>query len=396
MWVNLEAPTIGYGPTAAPVGYHRLHPDRGFEFQLNRFLECIGPSALPEIRDAAKEISTYGDWVDTFLRLAAAARSDGRVMAAACYDRAAEFFMTVEDARRGPARARFLHDMRSLYQLSAVPVSYRDSTLPAYDLQPDRSPRGTVVVFGGFDSYIEEFFPLLLAGVIAGYRMVAFDGPGQGGALEDSGLAMTPEWERPVSAVLDHFGLDDVTLVGISLGGGLAIRAAAFEPRVSRVVALDILDDFLECLGRQIFPGSTTVLRLLLAARARPILNAAARAAAARKPLAAWGLRQGMHVTASPDPYEFMCAARELSTRRVSARVTADALLLGGADDHYVAVHQLYRQAGTLVHARSVSTRLFTQAEQAQNHCQVGNIGLALRVILGWIESHQSISLARG
>jgi pimeloyl-ACP methyl ester carboxylesterase len=32
--------------------------------------------------------------------------------------------------------------------------------------------------------------------------------------------------------VLDAFNLDDVTLVGISLGGCLAIRATAFEPRV--------------------------------------------------------------------------------------------------------------------------------------------------------------------
>jgi pimeloyl-ACP methyl ester carboxylesterase len=55
-------------------------------------------------------------------------------------------------------------------------------------------------------------------------------------------------------AVLDHFGLDGVTIVGISLGGGLAIRAAAHEPRVARVIADDILTDFLACNLRQ-FPA---------------------------------------------------------------------------------------------------------------------------------------------
>jgi hypothetical protein len=41
----------------------------------------------------------------------------------------------------------------------------------------------------------------------------------------------------------------------------------------------------------------------------------------------------------------------------------------------------------TLTAAPSVSARVFTEAEQAQNHCQVGNQGLALQVILGWLDA---------
>jgi pimeloyl-ACP methyl ester carboxylesterase len=52
---------------------------------------------------------------------------------------------------------------------------------------------------------------------------------------------MTPEWERPVSAVLDFLMLRAVTLVGISLGGYLALWAAAFEPRIQSVVAYDVV-----------------------------------------------------------------------------------------------------------------------------------------------------------
>ena len=219
--------------------------------------------------------------------------------------------------------------MRELYQLHPIEVPYGEATLPTYDVHPAESPRGTIVVSGGFDEYTEEIFPLLLAGAQGGYRIVAFDGPGQGGALEDDGLAMTPAWERPVGAVLDHFDLDDVTLIGISLGGGLAIRAAAFEPRIRRVVALDVLDNFLECVGQQAFPGATPALRLLLAAHARPIINLAARVAATRKPIAAWGLRQGMHVTGARDAYEFFEAAHSLSTHSISAKVTADVLRTG-------------------------------------------------------------------
>jgi hypothetical protein len=38
-----------------------------------------------------------------------------------------------------------------------------------------------------------------------------------------------------------------------------------------------------------------------------------------------------------------------------------------------------------LTSARSVAGRVFTSDEHAQNHCQVGNVKLALDVILDWI-----------
>ncbi|WP_433466606.1 alpha/beta fold hydrolase [Spirillospora sp. CA-128828] len=382
-----QAPVIEYEPGSTPVGYHRLHPDVGINFQCNRFLQLIGPDALAEIRTAASAIGTYAEWIETFLALAARAREEQRILAGAYYDRAAEFFMRPGDARRAPARARFLRDIRALYGVTPVNVPYGDAAFPAYDLAPDGPPRGTIVVTGGFDEYVEEGLPLLAATRRAGYRVIAFDGPGQGGALEDARLPLTPAWEEPVGALLDHFEVTDVTLIGISLGGGLAIRAAAFDDRVRRVVAADVLDDFLECLARQAVPGAAPALRVLLAARARPLVNLAARLAAARKPLADWGLRQGMHVTATSTPYGFFQAARALTTRSVSARVTADVLLLAGTDDHYVPSHQLHRQAAALTRARSVSTRTFTAAEQAHNHCQIGNLGAALRAVLTWLDS---------
>ena len=42
--------------------------------------------------------------------------------------------------------------------------------------------------------------------------------------------------------------------------------------------------------------------------------------------------------------------------------------------------------AGLSFAARSVSVRAFTEAEQAQNHCQIGNQGLAIGVILNWLD----------
>lgn len=367
-----------------PTGYHQFHRDLSINFQCNRWLQFIGAEAFDEIAAVARASDSYPQWITGYLQLAESARGEGRTFAAAYYDRAAEFFMAPDDPHRAPARTRFVEGLRATYDVTPDQVPYQGSALPAYDLCPGGEPASTFVLFGGFDSYIEELLPALLPLVEAGHRVIAFDGPGQGGALDQFGLAMTPHWEEPVTAVLDHYNLDDVTAVGASLGGGLVIRAAAFEPRIRRVVAWGVLEDFLKVLTGQIHPAAPPAVKLLLALRARPIINAVARAAAASKPVSAWGLQHGMHVTGTSSPYEFLNAARSFTTRDISDRVTADVLLLAGADDHLIPLSQLPRQAANLTNARSVSTRVFTAAEQASNHCQVGNVGLALRTILAW------------
>jgi hypothetical protein len=76
---------------------------------------------------------------------------------------------------------------------------------------------------------------------------------------------------------------------------------------------------------------------------------------------------------------------QKYETASISSRLTQDILLLAGAEDHYIPVHQLPDQIATLTHVRSLTARLFTRAEQAQNHVQVGNMGLAFLVMIDWM-----------
>jgi pimeloyl-ACP methyl ester carboxylesterase len=397
--MDASAPRIDCTGATPPIGYHQFHPDVSINFQCNRWVQWIGPSALDEVAELAARANTYPELIDGFLGLAEQARAADRALAAAYYDRAAEFFMTSADPRRPAARARFLHTMRTIYDVTPDLVPFRSGTMPAYDLRPDRQIGAPIVMFGGFDSYIEEFLPMIASMVDAGRRIVVFEGPGQGSALEDFGLTMIPEWEQPVAAVLDHYGLDDVAAVGISLGGGLVIRAAAFEPRISRAIAFDILDDEFEVVARQIGRGAGVVLRALLAAHVRWLINSVAYQVASRTPVTQWALQQGMHITGAETPYDFFRSATATNTRKISQRVRADVLLLAGADDHYVPLKQLGRQAGNLANARSVTTRTFTAAEQASNHCQLGNIGAAVRLMDAWLDltesSHQEVVVPR-
>ena len=151
---------------AFPIGYYDLHPDVALNFQLNRFWNWVGEAKmLEEMRSVAPRIKSYADWTRELLGLADSALSQGRPLPAAYFTRMAEFFMWADDPRRGPARQRFLEIVLGEHQIhksAQHSIPYEGGRLSAYRFTPD-SPRGQLVIFGGFDSYIEEWFPILFA-----------------------------------------------------------------------------------------------------------------------------------------------------------------------------------------------------------------------------------------
>jgi hypothetical protein len=96
---------------------------------------------------------------------------------------------------------------------------------------------------------------------------------------------------------------------------------------------------------------------------------------------------QGARVIGAATAAGVFDAWDEYHTSDVSPLVTRDTLLMIGNKDLGVPLHQLGDQVLTLTAARSVTARVFTEGEQAQNHCQVGNTGLAIRVILSWLDA---------
>ncbi len=215
--------------------------------------------------------------------------------------------------------------------------------------------------------------------------MVLFEGPGQGSALEDSGLPLTHEWEKPVAALLDHLGLENVSLMGRSLGGYLALRAAAFEPRIWRVVADDVIFDLYACTLHKFDPIARARLTAGIDLEAADPINAMLDHEAQSNMMLAWSMQQGMHVMGVQSPFEYFQRLRRYTCAEVSGQVRQDVLLLAASRDHFVPMEMFHKQIEALTHVRSLTARLFTEAEQAQNHCEEGNRGLALRVILDWL-----------
>ena len=371
--------------------YDHLHPDPSINFQMNRWISFLGTSALEDMQSIAPRLLDYSSYRREFLALAEKALAEGRDLHAAYYYRSAEFFMRHDDPLMRPTRQMFqnlLCDKVGITESDRFAVPYTDGNLhgllPAYLFPHDR-PKSTIVIHGGHDSYIEEFFPVILYIRDAGYNVICFEGPGQGGALLESGLFLTHEWHKPVKAVLDYFKLEDVTLIGISMGGCFALRAAAFEPRIQRVIAYDVFYDWMDTTFEKLKPVAP-LLKFLLHSKASGPFDILLAGIMKKSPLFDWAMHQAMLVLGASTSYQVFQKSSPYTTRDISPLVKQDTLLMAGSEDNLIPLSHFYQQIAVLKNTRSLTARLFTREEHAHNHCQVGNLRLAVDTITNWID----------
>jgi pimeloyl-ACP methyl ester carboxylesterase len=371
-------------------GHYKFHEDTGLNFQFNRMLRYGGK--LEEIEEVSKKIKDYRDWKGEMVSLAERALSKGRLENAAAYYRAAEFFTMPGDKDKEIFYEKFIDLFNEVHGGDAIEryqVPYESGFLPAIWLR-SAEKKDTIVIHGGFDSFMEEFYEQAKFINSLGYEVILFEGPGQGAAMRKHHLPMTHEWEKPVGKILDYFNAESVTLIGISLGGYLAIRAAAFDQRVARVIAFDVLYDFFNVLTSGRGKRAQKMLRFLLSAKASFLTNRVLKGLMKKDLLVDWGMTQGIMVTGKSSPYAFLKATRDYTAENISEKVVQDVLLLAGNKDHFVPLEMLYAQMRALKNARSITCRIFTEKEDGQDHCQVGNEKLAFEVMERWIE--QAIS----
>ena len=368
-----------------PVEYHEFHKDKAFNFQLNRWYS-MGYARFEDMEKAGQKINSFEEWKIEMLNLAQVAVSEGRLINAAYNYRAAELFTTREDPDKEHLYNKFIDYFYKAFQddeIKNFEVPYNDTFLPAIRIQPaNTEKKGTIVLHGGFDSFIEELYSSMKSFSDNGYEVIAFDGPGQGAARKKYGLAFDYEWEKPAKAILDYFKLEDVTLLGISMGGWLCLRAAAFEPRIKRVIAQSVSFDVIQYTN----PIGQLLAKLFFR-KFRKFTNNAMVKKMKKKQMYSWFVNNLMYITNKEVPIEGFDVLLQLNEENLhSDLVKQDVLVLTGRKDHMIPFKMHDMQVKALTDAKSVIDRIFTKEENAQNHCQIGNIGLALDVMVKWID----------
>lgn len=368
-----------------PIGYQTFHRQRFINYQLNR-LHAEGYARPEDLRAAAAAIRSLDDYGRAFVALADAAEREGRLKNAAFYVRAAEFFAAPASGEKGALYRRFRDLFYRAFADAGIvqhQVAYGAGSLPAAYLPAVHRPaRGDVLIFGGFDSLIEEFFVIWRGLAEAGYNVIAFEGPGQGGARALYGLRHTHDWERPVAAILDHFQLSRAALVGISMGGYWALRAAAFEPRITHVVSWSPVYDWMA----QIPPLAQRFMHWLMGYRS--FMNTTIRWRTRLIPVLAHAVRQANYMVDGHEPMDAVDWLLGMNRHHLhSERVRQHVLLMGGEEDTFQPVKLLRQQQAALTAAASVTARIFTPAEHAAMHCQMGNLPLAIQTLVDWLEA---------
>lgn len=120
----------------------------------------------------------------------------------------------------------------------SVPVG--DHNVPGNLRKPTASHPPIVILIGGLDSTKEEACEFESLCLQRGLATFAFDGPGQGEFVAQQ--PMGPGFEEYVQTVLNHLELrgdldtSRVGIVGRSLGGNYAAKAAVVDPRINACV----------------------------------------------------------------------------------------------------------------------------------------------------------------
>ncbi|KAF4421047.1 hydrolase or acyltransferase (alpha beta hydrolase superfamily) [Fusarium acutatum] len=114
-----------------------------------------------------------------------------------------------------------------------------------YAAAADGVKRPTLVIGNGYDASQEDSYHSFVVPALArGCNAMTYEGPGQPTVRRNDDIGFIPDWEKVLTPVIDELmnrkgcfvDEDRLVLVGVSIGGSLAARAAAFEPRIKALI----------------------------------------------------------------------------------------------------------------------------------------------------------------
>lgn len=368
-----------------------LNPQANFNFQLNRLI-LWNDGRLKDVKPIAHKIKDSATWKKEIVALGDTAIAEGRIRNAIGYYRMAEFFMYDGDPDKIKyyrlSRKYFYEYYKEIFdsgRIKQIEVPYEDKSLPVMYAKAVGSKIDTIILHGGNDSYYEEFMKVVLYLAEKGFDVYLLEGPGQGMCLRERDIKFIPEWEKPVSATLDALKLEDVTIIGASLGGMLAPRAAAFDQRIKRVIGWSIFTNFLDVALNELPKFTRKPIKFMLRNNIKAPINFMMNKKMKADNKIDWAIQHGMFAYDAESPFEYMKKLNKYQMLDIANRITQDVLVLAGENDHFIPLDFYKDELDSLINVNSLTYRVVTKRELGDNHCNVGNTELTLDIMSDWI-----------
>lgn len=376
--------------------------NRQFDLQLNRYLGPIldRPGMDPLTTSTLARIRSTSQITQFAGRMAARFDAEGDAAAAWRLYCLAAFYLPEHDQRKRhfiDAASRNFDASHTHLAMRRHTVPYKDGSLTAIHWQADPDDRArfpdapsTLVMMNGFDGYAEEIIDFASHFPTRPFDIITFDGPGQGHTAA-AGMPLEPEWEHPTDTVLDYFGVTSAAALGVSFGGYLVTRAAAHCPRITHVIAFDmmyrLLDGLTMPLPRPLRPIADAVVENPRPAR---LIDAALGMASRLSEDLAWKLQQGRYLTGLHSPSRVLQAFGDYTMEPFEGRITQPCLVLAGDADQYVPFERLGDVRRALRNAESLEVRAFhhLQDPDMAQHCQIGDLDRAFTIMGEWLAGH--------
>ena len=374
----------------------KYHEDFDLHYHLKRWV-YLGGLPRKDMMEMGKKINNQNEAIVEFIKKGEKLAANGSFKQAGACFRGASFFLRADDPRKKEAvrKAVEYFDTGTQKELVAhgivrenITVNYKEKSIqiPVYRSETIDPSKETILLHGGFDSTLEDLLSMTIDASRRGYQIISFDGPGQGGVLQN-GITMDHDWESIVTPLVDYFELSDVVLVGISMGGYLAARAAAYEKRIKKVVIWGAMYDFQDVLLSKQPLALKYLTKFLLKIKAFPILYGIVWLLSRINPLVSWGVAHGQKVLGASSPYQLLVKAGSFNISSSVKNIKQPVLILMGRNDHLVPFYQLDKVVRGLKNAQTVTAKIYNPASFGEDHCQIGNFNLTMDDIFKWLNN---------